>query len=168
MAMLPALFDDTVMNDVFSDPFFTQAAPGGFAQVLAPNTMSTDIKETDHGYDLTIDMPGFTKSDISVNVDGGYLTVSAARSQQHEDHGGNGEGKGNDAQTHDEKNNAAATDTYLRRERYVGSCSRSYYVGDGITNKDVTARYENGTLRVSVPKMDQASVTAADRVQIEG
>ncbi|MCI1901696.1 MAG: Hsp20/alpha crystallin family protein [Bifidobacteriaceae bacterium] len=148
MAMLPALFDDTVMSDVFSDPFFTQPVPSHFSAMMAPTTMTTDIKESDKGYDLTIDMPGFSKDDISVSVDGGYLTVSGEQSGKHDEKGEDGK--------------------FLRRERYAGSCSRSYYVGEAVTSKDVTAHYENGTLHLLVPKKVESSVEQGEKVQIEG
>lgn len=91
-------------------------------------SMRTDIKETETGYELAVDMPGFEKKDISVTLKDGYLTVEAKRDEKEEN------GK-----------------NYLRRERSV-SCSRSYYVGDNVTEEDVKAKYDNGVLAISVPK----------------
>ncbi len=90
--------------------------------------MRTDVKETEKGFDIAVDMPGFDKKDINLSLDNGYLTISAKREQL------------------DEEN-------YLRRERSV-TCSRSYYVRDSITEEDVKAKYENGTLNVFVPKLE--------------
>lgn len=90
--------------------------------------MNTDVKETEKGFDIAVDMPGFDKKDINLSLDNGYLTISAKREQTEEEN-------------------------YLRRERSL-TCSRSYYVGDKITEEDVKAKYENGTLNVFVPKLD--------------
>lgn len=148
MAMLPALFTNTLMDDVFSDPFFSQPVPSNFAAMMAPSTMTTDIKETDDGYQMSIDMPGFTKSDIKVSVKDGYLTVAGSR--EHNDDEKDKEGK------------------FLRRERYAGACTRSYYVGDSVKSDDVKAHFENGTLTLSVPKAAAQQVESAQTVQIEG
>ncbi len=93
--------------------------------------MKTDIKESDAGYDFAIDVPGYDKKDVSVTLENGYLTVEAKRHESSED----------------KKN-------YVRRERSY-SCSRSYYVGDDVTEEDVKAKYENGTLNVFVPKKEE-------------
>ncbi len=90
--------------------------------------MRTDIKETESGYEMKIDMPDFDKKDISLTLDNGYLTVEAKKDEKDED-------------------------KYIHRERSY-SCSRSYYVGDKISEEDIKAKYENGTLCLSVPKND--------------
>ncbi len=95
--------------------------------------MRTDIKETEKGYEMKIDLPDFDKKDISLTLDNGYLTVEAKR-QEKEDN-----------------------DKYIHRERSF-SCSRSYYVGDKITEDDVKARYENGTLSLIVPKNESKQI----------
>ena len=99
----------------------------------AGNLMKTDIKELDNGYELEIDLPGFKKDEIKAELNNGYLTVSAA--------------KGLDEDKEDKK-----TGKYIRRERYEGQCSRSFYVGESVQAKDVNAKFEDGILKVSVPK----------------
>ncbi len=93
------------------------------------NKMRTDIKETETGYELSVDMPGFDKKDILLTLDNGYLTLKAEKQEKEED------GK------------------YIRRERSF-SCSRSFYVGEDITEEDIKAKYENGTLMLTVPKKE--------------
>lgn len=149
MAMLPTIFDNTALDDVFSDPFFTQPVPQQFTAMTAPTSMNTDIKETDKGYELAIDMPGFNKDEVKVEVKNGYLNVTGSHTENKDEKGQDGK--------------------YLRRERYSGSTSRSYYVGDSITSKDVHAKYENGTLTLSLPKVEDHQVEDdSHRVAIEG
>lgn len=93
------------------------------------NSVSTDIKETENGYELSLDMPGFEKKDITLTLDKGYLTVSANREEKEEEKG------------------------YIRRERKQ-SVSRSFFVGENLTEEDIKAKYLNGTLIVSVPKKE--------------
>ena len=93
--------------------------------------MKTDIKETEKGYELTVDMPGYDKNDISLSLDNGYLKIQAQKQEKDED----------------EK-------SFIRRERSF-SCSRSYYVGDAVTEEDVKAKYSNGTLELFVPKKEK-------------
>ena len=93
--------------------------------------MKTDIKETEKGYELSVDMPGYDKNDISLSLDNGYLKIQAQKQEKDED----------------EK-------SFIRRERSF-SCSRSYYVGDAVTEEDVKAKYNNGTLELFVPKKEK-------------
>ena len=95
--------------------------------------MKTDVRETDNSYELDIDLPGFKKEDVSLKLDGSYLTISASKGLEK-----------------DEKEKKDGK--YIRRERYEGQCSRSFYVGDGVQAKDVNAKFEDGILKVSVPK----------------
>ena len=97
--------------------------------------MKTDIKETDAGYELEIDLPGFTKDEISAELNNGYLTVSAAK------------GLDQDEQEKD-------TGRYIRRERYAGSCQRSFYVGDDVTEEDIKGEFKHGILKLFVPKKE--------------
>ncbi|MEG9429763.1 MAG: Hsp20/alpha crystallin family protein [Christensenellaceae bacterium] len=113
-----------VWNDPFED-FFKPFFYGG----IAASDMRTDIKETENGYEMQVDLPGFDKKDISVKLQRGYLTVNAEKQEKEE------EGKHN----------------YIRRERNY-SCSRSYYVGESVKEEDVKAKYENGILTLCVPK----------------
>ena len=123
MAMFPALMNDTMFSDLFDDPFFEGWRNMDRAAACDPNMsagmMSTDVRETDKGYMVDIDMPGFKKDDISLDLQNGYLTVSAHRNSSHEDKDDNGR--------------------WLRRERYAGSCSRSFYVGEDVKDSDIHA-----------------------------
>lgn len=100
------------------------------------NYMSTDVKESDSGYTLSVDIPGFEKKDIALVLKDGYLTVEANR---------------------EDKDNENAN--YLRRERKI-SLKRSFYVGDAVTEEDISAKYDNGTLSIEVPKKDVKKITA--------
>ena len=156
MAMFPALMNDTMFSDLFDDPFFEgwRNTDSGMSAVMPANMMSTDVRETDKGYDVDIDMPGMKKEDINLELNNGYLTVSATRSGEHED-------KSDGAQSENGK--------WLRRERYAGSCSRSFYVGDQVKESDIHASYNNGTLCIQVPKMQaQPQVESKHQIAIEG
>ena len=149
--MLPAIFGenlfDDFMDDAFEREFFGSRNP--LYGKHSKNIMKTDVKETDNGYELDIDLPGFKKDEISAHLENGYLTVSAA--------------KGLDK---DEKDKEGR---YIRRERYSGSCSRSFYVGDGVKQEDIKAKFEDGTLKLFVPK--EAAKPAVEQkkyISIEG
>lgn len=116
----------------WEDPFEGFFKPVMYADKRG--SMRTDIEETENGYELAVDMPGFEKKDISVTLKDGYLTVEAKRDEKEEN------GK-----------------NYLRRERSF-SCSRSYYVGDAISEEDVKAKYDNGVLNVNVPKKQEKEI----------
>ena len=98
--------------------------------------MKTDVKETDNSYEVDIDLPGFKKDEIEAKLENGYLTISAA--------------KGLDKEEKDEKDGK-----YIRKERYSGAMSRSFYVGDELKQEDIKAKYEDGILKLSVPKKEQ-------------
>ena len=153
MAMFPALMNDTMFSDLFDDPFFEGWRNMDRAAACDPNMsagmMSTDVRETDKGYMVDIDMPGFTKDDISLDLQNGYLTVSAHRNSSHEDKDDNGR--------------------WLRRERYAGSCSRSFYVGEDVKDSDIHASYKDGTLCLEMPKPKaQQQVETKHQIAIEG
>ncbi|MBW3079082.1 Hsp20/alpha crystallin family protein [Bifidobacterium simiiventris] len=170
MAMFPALMNDTMFSDLFDDPFFEgwrNTDNGSAAAVMPANMMSTDVRETDKAYDVDIDMPGFKKDDIKLELNNGYLTVSATRSGEHEDHGPEAAGQ----QNSEDSKCACASDEgkWLRRERYMGTCSRSFYVGEDVKESDIHASYKNGTLCIQVPKMQaQPQVEAKHQIAIEG
>lgn len=114
----------------------------------AAHEMKTDVRETDSGYEVDIDLPGFKKDEIDVQLDNGYLSISAA--------------KGLDKEEKDKEGK------YIRKERYAGSMSRSFYVGDAITEDDIKAKYESGILRLSIPKKEAKQVETTKRIAIEG
>lgn len=130
--MLPRLFDDDVFG-VF-DPFanFERGQDRVFGKRSA-QLMRTDIRETDKAFKLSIDLPGFKKEDVSAELKDGYLTVSAVKN--HENDQKNEEGR------------------LIRQERYSGSCSRTFWVGENVDEKDCKAAFENGILTVEVPKI---------------
>ncbi|MBR1771601.1 MAG: Hsp20/alpha crystallin family protein, partial [Lachnospiraceae bacterium] len=114
----------------------------------ASHVMKTDVHEKEEGYEVDIDLPGFKKDEIQLNLENGYLTVSAA--------------KGLDKDEQDKKGKV------IRRERYAGSMQRSFYVGDALTEEDVKARFEDGVLKLSIPKKDAQAVPEKKTILIEG
>ena len=114
----------------------------------AKNLMKTDVRETEDAYEVDIDLPGFKKDEVNVELENGYLTISAS--------------KGLDKDEEDKKGK------YIRQERYAGAMSRSFYVGDDITENDIHAKFENGVLRLDVPKKEAKAVETKKHVAIEG
>lgn len=148
--MLPTIFGENLFDD-FMDDAFERNFFGGRNPLYGKhsrNLMKTDVKETETGYELDIDLPGFKKDEISAHLEDGYLTVSAA--------------KGVDK---DEKDKEGR---YIRRERYSGSMTRSFYVGNAVTEEDIKAKYEDGILSLSIPKKDPKAVEAKKYIAIEG
>ena len=140
------LFDDDWMNFAFDRDFWGRKNP--LYGKNAKNIMKTDIREHDEGYELDVDLPGFKKDEISVELDDGYLTISAA--------------KGLDKDEQDKKGK------YIRRERYAGAMQRSFYVGDAVTEEDIKAKFEDGILKLSIPKKDAKAVETKKSIAIEG
>ncbi|RHR30322.1 Hsp20/alpha crystallin family protein [Clostridium sp. AF19-22AC] len=148
--MMPSIFGENLFDDLMDFPFEKDFF-GGKNPLYgkhARNMMKTDIRETDNGYEVDIDLPGFKKEEINAKLENGYLTISAA--------------KGLDKDEKDENGK------YIRRERYAGSMSRSFYVGEEVTQEDVHAKYEDGILRLQVPKKDAPAVEKNDYIAIEG
>ena len=141
------LFDDSWMDFPFDKEFFNKKSP--LYGKNAKNMMKTDVRETENGYEVDIDLPGFKKDEISAELKDGYLTISAA--------------KGLDKDEQDKKSGK-----YIRRERYAGSMSRSFYVGEDISQNDVHAKYENGILRLSLPKKAAEKIEHNNNIAIEG
>ena len=132
---------DPFMSDPF-DSFFNMPAPQA-----TPNLMRTDIKEDEKGYEIVIDLPGFDKENVTAELNEGVLKVSAKTSTETED----------------------KTGTYLRRERFTGQCSRQFYVGEDIEEGDIKAKFDNGTLQISVPKkIEQPKLEEPRTISIEG
>ena len=115
---------DNMFDDFFQDPFFTRNN--------AVKVMKTDIQEKDNNYVLDMDLPGYEKEDIKAQLKDGYLTITAQKNTSNDDR--------------DEEGN------YIRRERYCGKCSRSFYVGDSIKEEDIKANFNNGILELTFPK----------------
>ena len=145
--MLPSIFGenlfDEFFNDAFDDSFFNGKNP--LYGRHAKNLMKTDIKEHKNCYKIAVDLPGFKKDEIKVKLKDGYLTVSAAKGLDKDE-----EDKGR----------------FIRRERYAGACSRSFYVGD-VTNDEIKCKFEFGVLTITLPKRDKKAVDGSSRIMIE-
>ena len=124
MMMIPRKHDFDLWDDVFGDSFFNEGAS---------RLMKTDIKEKTDKYLIGIELPGYQKENIKIDVEDGYLTVHAEINSDNEE---KEEGK------------------FVRRERYVGSCSRSFYVGNEVKSEDIKASFKNGILKIEVPKKE--------------
>lgn len=149
--MMPSIFRENLFDNFMEDftfPTFPDVDKALYGK-NAKNLMKTDVKETDEDFIVDIDLPGFKKEEIQMQLDNGYLTVSAS--------------KGLDK---DETDNAG---NYVRRERYSGSMSRSFYVGSHVKEEDIHPRYENGILTFSLPKEEKKAVEEKKRyIAIEG
>lgn len=152
--MYPSVFGDNLFDDWMEFPFGKDFEKEFFGKKNplygkhAANLMKTDVRETEGGYELDIDLPGFKKEEIQIGLEDGYLSISAA--------------KGLDK---DEKNKEGR---YIRRERYAGTCSRSFYVGTVVKKEDVHARFEDGILKLSLPKAANNAVEENKYIRIEG
>ena len=136
--MLPSIFGESLFDDFFADPFEMMAMPQGRNPLYgkhAKNMMKTDIRETENQFELDIDLPGFKKEDVNLELKNGYLTISADK-----------------ALDKDEKDDKGR---YIRQERCTGSCARSFYVGENLKPTDVAAKFENGILELKLPKADK-------------
>ena len=149
--MMPSIFGENLFDD-FMDDFSFPTLPDVDKELYgkhAKNLMKTDVKETDDGYQVAVDLPGFKKDEIKIKLENGTLTINAA--------------KGLDK---DEKDKEGK---YVRRERYAGSMSRSFYVGDGVSQEDIKAKFENGVLTLDVPKKEaKPAVEEKKTIAIEG
>ena len=145
--LMPSIFGENLFNDDWMDFGFPEVDKALYGK-HAGHVMKTDVKETDAGYEVDIDLPGFKKDEISAKLDDGYLTISAS--------------KGLDK---DEKNKEGK---YIRKERYAGAMSRSFYVGGDVTEEDIKAKYEDGILRLSIPKKEVKAVENKKYIAIEG
>ena len=148
--LMPSIFGENLFDDWMDFPFERDFF-GGKNPLYgkhAKNMMKTDVKETDNGYEVDIDLPGFKKDEVNAKLENGYLTISAS--------------KGLDK---DEKDKEGK---YIRRERYAGAMSRSFYVGEQVHQEDIHAKFEDGILRLSVPKKDVKEVEKKNYIAIEG
>ena len=153
--LMPSIFGENLFDDWFDDfPFYTDKEMKDVEKKLygrkAGKVMKTDIKEHDDSYELIVDLPGFSKNEITASLDNGYLTISAA--------------KGLDK---DEKEKE--TGHYIRRERYAGACQRSFYVGDAVEQDDIKAEFKHGILKLQVPKKEAKKEVEQNKyIAIEG
>ena len=141
--LMPSIFGESLLDDFFDFPFENSYRSG------RSQLMRTDIKDTDQGYEVTMNLPGVKKEDVKAELKDGYLTISASSNNSRDENDDNGR--------------------YIRRERYSGSCSRSFYVGDQVTEADIKAKFENGTLTMMIPKKEvQPAVEDKKYIAIEG
>ena len=145
--LMPSIFGENLFNDDWMNFGFPEVEKALYGK-HASHEMKTDVRVTDSGYEVDIDLPGFKKDEINIQLDNGYLSISAA--------------KGLDKDEQDKEGK------YIRKERYAGSMSRSFYVGNAITQDDIKAKYESGILRLSVPKKAAEEIEGAKRIAIEG
>ncbi len=140
MMTMPSIFRGNLLDDLFDD---------SFQSFNNTEMMKADVKELDHGYELSMNLPGVKKEDIKAELKNGYITVSASTENSNEEKDDEG--------------------SYLRRERFYGSTSRSFYVGDQVREEDIKAKYENGVLTLTVPKKDAKQIEAEKKyIAIEG
>ena len=145
--LMPSIFGENLFNDDWMNFGFPEVEKALYGK-HASHEMKTDVRETDSGYEVDIDLPGFKKDEINIQLDNGYLSISAA--------------KGLDKDEKDKKGK------YVRRERYAGSLSRSFYVGDNVTVEDIHPKYENGILSFNVPKEQEKIEPKSKYIAIEG
>ena len=153
--LTPSIFGENLFDDWFDDfPFYSEKPSKSVEKKLygknASRIMKTDIKEKDNGYELEVDLPGFSKDEITASLENGYLTISAA--------------KGLD-ESEKEKDNGH----YIRKERYTGACQRSFYVGEAVKQEDIKAEFKHGILKLFVPKKEaEKEVPENKYIAIEG
>ncbi len=147
--LLPSIWGENLFDEWMGNAF------SNFADIdkelygkHSKNMMKTDVKETDGAYQMAIELPGFDKSEISAELQNGYLTITAS--------------KGLDKDEQDDKGR------YIRRERYAGAMQRSFYVGANVQQEDIKAKYESGVLMLEVPKQDVKAVEKNRYIAIEG
>ena len=131
--LMPSILTNDFMDDFFGVPRVTGFARPEFNNDFA-RMMSTDVKETETGYEVDMNLPGFSKEDIKAELKDGYLTIKAETNTNSDEKDDNG--------------------NYIRRERYTGSCSRSFYVGDQLTQEDIHAAFKDGVLSLNIPKKE--------------
>lgn len=146
----PKLFNDDFFDDFFDFPRMRmpETAERKLYGKHVNGIMKTDVREKDGSYELEIDLPGFKKDDISLTLDNGYLVVGACKSVSEEDKDDKG--------------------TILRQERYSGTMQRSFYVGEGIDENDVKAKFEDGVLSLCFPKEKEPELPEKKTIMIEG
>ena len=146
--LAPSIFEERVFDDLFNFPDFRDL--NHMERKLygrhADRLMKTDVKEEDNQYEVSIDLPGFSKEDINLELNEGYLTISASKNMNND--------------KNDKKGRL------IRQERYSGSMQRSFYVGDQITEEDVKASFKHGVLSLTIPKKEQQKLPEKKHIMI--
>ena len=147
--LLPSIFGENLFDEMMNFDFDKE-----FERMTRPlygkhnkNMMKTDVRETENSYELDIDLPGFKKDEINVQLDNGYLNIQAAKGLDKDEEEKDGQ--------------------YIRRERYAGSMSRTFYVGSQLTQNDIHAKFEDGILKLSIPKKDAPQIEQNKYIAIE-
>ena len=151
---MPAVFHENLFDDLF-DPFWND---GALERAMnreeretfgkrGANMMKTDVKQTENGYDVAVDLPGCKKEDVQMELNDGYLTIQAVRNHSNDEK--------------DEKGH------YIRRETFSGTCARSFYVGDAVKKEDIHAKFEDGILHIQLPVPQQQKALPANPNLIE-
>lgn len=134
--LVPRRRETDLFEDMFSDPFFT---------MKENHLMKTDIKELEGEYEIAVDLPGYSKEDINLEISNGYLNITAKKNETNEEKHGK----------------------YLHKERFYGECSRNFYIGEDINEESIKAKFNNGTLILSIPKIDKTQEIAKRTITIE-
>ena len=143
--VMNSLFGESLFDDFFED--FARPMRTASRYNTTTGIMRTDVKESDTGYELDIDLPGCKKENVKAELKNGYLTINAETSQNNDQKDENGK--------------------YIRRERYYGTCSRSFYVGEDVLQEDIKARFEDGILKLSLPRREQKQLPESTSIAIE-
>ena len=143
--LVPSLFTDNFVNDWFNDAFNTTPA---MFKASGSSLMSADVKEYKDHYELSLELPGYKKEDVNASLKDGYLTIEAKREDKKDD-------------SEDEAH-------FIRRERYVGTLERTFYVGEDVKQEDIKAKFDNGVLEINIPKVQaKPEVDTAQNIAIE-
>lgn len=144
--LMPSIFGENLLDDFFGD--LNGSARNSMRYPAPSNSiMKTDIKESENDYEISIDLPGYKKEDVQAELKDGYLVITAKKESTVEDTG---------------------SKEYIRRERFYGTCSRSFYVGKDVQQEDISARFENGVLIMNVPKHIEKPVEEKKYISIMG
>lgn len=144
--MLPMLFGENLFDEFFDNAFAPARRESAYAKA-APNLMKTDVREVGDNFEIDMELPGFKKEQVEIRLENGTLTVSAAKTANTED--------------------KSAEGRYIRRERFTGACSRSFYIGEELEPKDIRASFEDGILRLTVPKAAPKQLPKAGTIAID-
>ncbi len=149
--LYPSIWNQNLFDDLMDFEFPTFRELDNTDRKLygkhSNRVMKTDVHEQDDHYEVDIDLPGFKKDEININLENGYLTVSASKALDEE-----------------QKNSSGKL---IRQERYTGAMQRSFYVGENLTEEDVTAKFEDGVLRLCVPKKDAPKLPEKKTIHIQ-
>lgn len=144
--LMPSIFGESLLDNLFDVPEFHGVTDHNHAK---NNVMRTDVKENDKSFEISMNLPGFRKDDVQAELKDGYLTIKASKNTSNDEKDDNGR--------------------YIRRERYTGSCSRSFYVGENMTQEDIKAKFEDGVLKLEIPKKEEKpEVEEKKYITIEG